>query len=810
MLNNFLRIAIRHITRNKAFSFINIAGFAIGLATCLLIMLYILDEHRYDKHQEYGDRSYRIAYLNNKGEKWVAASAPLAFGIKDALPEVEQVSRLLTFPDIARMLLQYKDGTQQKQLFESNGYYVDSTFFQILSYKFIYGNALTALNNPNSLVICEDIAHKFFGHVNPVGKQINVNTPFGPFNYTVTGVFESKTSKSHIPGRYFLSMRNNDTWNWVRQQTSWIGNSVFYTYVKLKKGTDAKHFEAKLQSFFNEKTAADMKAAGFSLTLYLQPVPDIYLHSSAANEIGANGNIIYLYILGSIAVFILVIACVNFMNLSTASAEKRAREVGMRKVLGAGKGALIRQFIGESFLMSLLALILALVLVFTLLPYFNILAQKEISLFDNPYLLLWIIVLTITSGLFAGAYPAFYLSAFNPVSVLKGKVLNNFSAVAIRKGLVIFQFTISICLIFAAIVIRQQLHYLKNQPLGFRKEQQLILPLGQAFLNSEVHYSSLKNELTGYPQIKSISSGSVYPGTSAMSDMLFYPEGGSKSDIVDIHLATVEKDYIETLGFQVLNGRTFSKDFPADSTSIILNETAVKALGYTTANAVGRKIHYDFGQFRDARTIVGVVKDFNFESLHNPIQPYGFTTNTFGSPYNYVIVSAVTDNYTDLLQKIRQVWEKLHPAIPLEYSFLDQDFQRNYQKERHAFGIISYFTIIAIFIACLGLFGLTIFSAEQRKREIGIRKVLGASARNVVVLLSRDFIRLVLIAFLIASPLAWYAMDKWLSEFAFHIQISWLTFLAAGMLAIFIALLTVSSQAAKAALTNPVKTLKAE
>ncbi|PSL33450.1 ABC transporter permease [Chitinophaga ginsengisoli] len=810
MLKNFLRIALRHITRNKIFSFINIAGFSIGLATCLLIMLYILDEHRYDKHQEYGDRSYRIAAVNNKGENWVASSAPLAFSVKDALPEVEQVARLLTFSDISRMLFQYKEGTEQKQLFESNGYYVDSTFFQIFSYNFIYGNALTALNTPNSLVICDDIARKFFGPVNPVGKQLTINTAFGPFNYTVTGVFNGKTTRSHIPARYFLSMRNNDMWNWTKQQTSWLGNNIFYTYVKLKKGTDAKRFEAKLQSFFNERTAADMKAAGFSQRLYIQPVPDIYLHSSAPNEIGTNGNIIYLYILGSIAAFILVIACVNFMNLSTASAEKRAREVGLRKVLGAGKGALVRQFIGESFLMSLMALILAFALVLALLPYFNILAQKEISLFDNPYLLLWIIALTIAAGLLAGAYPAFYLSAFNPISVLKGKILNNFSAVAIRRGLVVFQFTISICLIFAAIVIRQQLHYLKNQSLGFRQEQQLILPLGRAFLNSENYYTSLKNELTGYPQIKAISSGSAYPGTTNMSDMLFFPKGGSKSDIVDIYLATVEKDYIETLGFQVLNGRTFSKDFPADSASIILNETAVKALGYTAANAVGRKIYYDFGQFRDNRTIVGVVKDFNFASLHNPIQPYAFTTNTFGNQYTYVIINAATDNYSDLLQKIGQVWKKLFPTVPFEYSFLDQDFQRNYEKEQRAFLIISYFTIIAIFIACLGLFGLAIFSAEQRKREIGIRKVLGASVRNVVVLLSKDFIQLVLIAFVIASPLAWYAMDKWLSEFAFHIQISWLTFIAVGILAVFIALLTVSSQAAKAALTNPVKTLKAE
>lgn len=810
MFKNFLTIALRHISRNKVFSFINIAGLAIGLATCLLIMLYILDEHSYDKHYQGGDRNYRIAMIGSKGEKWVAASAPFAFGVKDELPDVEQATRLLTFPFISRMLLQYEEGVEKKQLFESNGYYVDSTFFHVLSYDFIYGNPYTALNTPNSMVICKDIARKFFGEVNPVGKLLIVNTPYGPSRYTVTAVFDNKKHNSHIPARYFLSMRNNDMWNWVQQQTSWIGNSIFYTYVKLKQGTDAKLFETKMQALFDQKAGAAMKAAGFSNKPFIQPVQDIYLHSSGANELGVNGNITYLYILASIAIFILVIACVNFMNLSTASAEKRAREVGLRKVLGAAKGGLIRQFIGESFLMCMMALALALLLVLLLLPYFNSVAGKDIGLFDNPSLLLWMTALTIITGVLAGAYPAFYLSAFNPVSVLKGKILNNFSATAIRKGLVIFQFTVSICLIFAAIIIRQQLDYFENQPLGFNKEQKIILPLGQALSDNEQHYISMKDELLKYPEIKAVSSASAYPGNHNLSDMLFFPEGGAKNDIVDIQLAAVEKDYVETLGFKVLNGRTFSKDFTADSNSIILNETAIKALGYSTANAVGRSIHYDFGGLRATLKIVGIVKDFNFQSLHNAIQPYGFTTTVFGNRYTYVIVSATTDNYTGLLRKIGQVWKTLHPSVPFEYTFLDQEFQHNYEKELHTFGIVTYFTVIAIFIACLGLFGLAIFSAEQRRREIGIRKVLGASAGNVVILLSRDFIQLVLIAFVVACPLAWYIMSQWLSEFAFRIQINWWTFLTSGMVAIAVALITVSSQAAKAAMSNPVKALKAE
>src|SRR6266536_46175 len=771
MFKNYLKIALRNLGKNKAFSFINIFGLAAGLASCLLIMLYIFDESSYDKYQKDGDLLFRIASVNNKGETWAASAAPLAFAVKNNLPEVEQSTRLMTFPDIAKMLIKYENGFEKKQFFETNGYYVDSTFFQIFTYDFVYGNGLTALNEPNSLVISKEMAQKFFGNTNPVGKPLLINTPFGEFNYTVKAVFDNSKYKSHIPANYFLSMRNNDMWNWVQQQTTMIGNSVFFTYVKLKETADPNLFEKKLQSFFDQQAGADSKAMGFSIKLFLQPVKDIYLHSSLGNEIAANGNITYLYILGSIAAFILLIACINFMNLSTARSEKRAKEVGVRKVMGAEKSALIWQFLGESFMMCVMALILALMLVQILLPYFNELTQKNIHFFDEPGLLFWIVGLTLLTGLFAGLYPAFYLSAFKPVSVLKGKIINSFSATAFRKGLVIFQFTISICLVFAAIVIWQQLDYLNNEQLGFNKNQKLILPLNDGYLNSESNYIALKNELLKYPEIKSVTSGSAYPGIANLNDMLFFSEGKTKNDNVDIHLTAVENDYIETLGFQLLSGRAFSKEFTGDSAGIILNETAVKQLGYTVANAVGRKIQYDVNNFKGALQIVGVVKDFNFESLHNQIQPCGFTTSVFANRYGYVIVSLNTNNYAGSLKKIKDTWATLNPSTPFEYSFLDQDFQRNYEKEQRTSGIVAYFTAIAILIACMGLFGLSAFAAEQRIKEIGIRKVLGASVSQVTMLLSKDFIKLVSIAVLVASPLAWWTMNKWLQNFAYQVNI---------------------------------------
>lgn len=813
MLKNYFKIAFRNLSRNKAFSLINILGLAAGLATCLLIMLYIFDETSYDKYHKDGERIFRIASessVNDKKETWAAASAPLAAALKTDLPEVEQVTRLMTFPDIKTMLLKYEHGNESKKFFERNGYYVDSTFFQLFTYDFIYGNAATALNSPNSIVISDQMATRFFGKENPVGKALMINTPFGEFNYTVQAVFKSTKCKSHIPANYFLSMRNNDMWNWVQAQTSWVNNSIFFTYAKLKQGADIKTFEQKLNPFFDRHAGAPIKAAGFSKTLFIQPLKDIYLRSSIGNEIAANGNIRYLYILGSIGAFILLIACINFMNLSTARSQKRAKEVGVRKVMGAERSALIRQFLGESFLMCIISLLLALIVSWILLPVFNNLTQKNIRFFNEPAIVYWIATLALLTGLLSGLYPAFYLSAYKPVSVLKGKIMNSFSAAAIRKGLVVFQFTVSICLIIGAVVIWQQLDLLKNQQLGFNKDQQLILPLQQAYRNSENAYLPLKTELLKIPDIKAVTSGSAYPGTSNLNDMLFYAEGKTTNEVVDIHLSTINNDYIATLGFKLLNGRSFSKDFTADSSAVILNEMAVKELGYTVENAVGKKIQYDFAGNHQVMQIVGVVKNFNFESLHNSIKPFGFTTEVFGNKYSYAIASFKTKNYSRLIKDIEKVWTKLNPATPFVYSFLDQDFQHNYEKEQRSSSIIACFTFIAILIACLGLFGLAAFSAEQRTKEIGIRKVLGASVADITALLSGDFIKLVIMSIIIASPIAWYCMNIWLNGFAYKIEISWWMFAGAGLLAVSIALITVSFQAIKSAIANPVNSLRTE
>lgn len=805
MLENYFKITVRNLIKNKIFTSINIFGLAVGLATCLLIMLYIFDELSYDKHHQDADRIYRIATKTPLGS-WAATSAPIAWGVKNDFPEVEQATRILKFPNLEKMLLKIEQNQEQKQFFETNGYYVDSTFFQIFTYDFKFGNVQSALNQPNTLVISEILSSKLFNTQNPIGKVVKLGLPFGEFNYTVKGVFKN-SHKSHLNAHFFLSMRNDDVGNWVDQQRNWATNNIFHTYVKLRKEVNTQSFIQKLPAFMKRHGEADLKALGVSKSLFLQPISDIYLTSELDNEISPNGSMTYLYIFGSIAVFLLLIACINFMNLSTARSEKRAKEVGVRKVMGAVKASLIRQFLGESLLMSLLALCLSLLFVKLLLPIFNNLTQKNLELFENPQFVGWIVGITLLTGLLSGLYPAFYLSAFKPITVLKGRLINTISATILRKSLVVFQFSISIVLILGAMVIGQQLSFIQNQHLGFNKNQQIVLPLQSS--QAADNYTALKSEIIKNPNVTSAASGSTYPGIELVEDLLFYAEGKSVKEVVDIHLAKVENDYIETLGFELLHGRSFSKNFTADSNSIILNEEALKQLGYDAKTAVGKNIYYEWQNVRHTRQIVGVVKDFNFQSLHQKIKPFGFTT-TGGEKNHYFIANVQTKDYAKLLDNFEQIWRKINPDTPFAYSFLDQDFQRNYEKERRTSQIVLYFTVIAVLIACLGLFGLATFSAERRTKEIGIRKVLGASVTSITTLLSKDFLKLILISNAIAFPIAWWAMQQWLAGFEYHIQMQWWIFVLAGILAIAVALLTISFQSIKAALMNPVKSLKSE
>ena len=808
MFANFIKIALRNLARNKVFSSINIFGLAAGLATCLLIILYITDELSYDKHFKDADSIFRLAYSTEQGD-WSSQPAPVAAAMKAEFPEVEDVVRVVKFPNMDEVLLRYDAAGTPRKFFEKNGYYADRSFFKIFSYRFTHGNASTALDEPNSIAICEQMSAKLFGNENPINKLLKISTPFGELSYTVKGVFKNNDVKTHLPVNFILSTNNNDIGTWIAGETSWTSNNIFHTYFKLKANTDKQIFSRKLQPFLERHAGDELKKAGYTKTLFMQPLKGIYLHSSIGNEIASNGNIKYLYILGSIAAFILLIACINFMNLSTAKSEKRAREVGVRKVMGAGKSSLIKQFMGESLIMCLIALVLGLIMARLFLPLFNTLTEKELHFFNDSRYLYTIIALTVVTGLLAGLYPAFYLSAFKPVLVLKGKLANNFSATFIRKGLVVFQFAVSACLILAAIVIWKQLKFVQQQQLGFNKEQQLVLPLHEKRL--ALSYNSLKDELLNNSEVKSVTSASTYPGIPNLNTMLFYAEGKPSTDFVDIYMATVENDYFSTLGINFISGRPFSNKFTADSASIVLNETAVKQLGYDPVNAVGRKVQYDWQNKHYTLNIVGVAKDFHFESLHNPIRPFAFSpTNFFANKYSYVIANLHTNDYSKTLSRIQNTWTHIYPNMPFSYSFIDQDFQRNYQKEKRTSGIVISFTCVAILIACLGLFGLATFSAETRTKEIGIRKVLGASEAAIVALLSKQFLRLVVIALLFAFPVSAWVMNKWLSNFAYRIPVEWWMFVVAGGMALLIAFITVSYQSIKSAFANPVKSMRTD
>jgi putative ABC transport system permease protein len=610
-----------------------------------------------------------------------------------------------------------------------------------------------------------------------------------------------------------MSISSGNIGNFVRRVTDFGSNNMFGTYVLLKPGTDAAGMEKKLPAFVEKYMRKDLRAMGFNKKQFLLPIKDVHLRSGTSGsvmKIKGSGNLTYLYILASVAVFILLIACINFMNLATARSAKRATEVGIRKVLGAERNALIRRFLGESILLAVVSFLLALVLTRLLLPLFSNISGVQLTFNPAEHALMFtgFIVLAVITGLLAGSYPALYLSAFRPIKVLKGRFSNSLSAITLRKALVVLQFTISAALIIAAIAIGKQMNFMRNTDLGFAKDQQIVIPLRTD--NAKYIGSALKAEITKNEMAISAGASSFYPGIGNPSDRRFYTPDKTVSEGILVKTNRVDKTYLQTLEIKLIAGRLFSEAFPADTNNrIIMNQAAVRKLGFKEAqSAIGKQIMTDWRGETQQYEIVGVVKDFNYEGLQEEIIPYCFFTDN--RLRNYLVTHAKPGNLQPLLQYMEKAWNKLIPTEPFEYSFLDQDFQKNYEAENRLSDLIRYFMIIAITICCLGLFGLAAFSAEQRTKEIGIRKVLGSSVTGIIGLLSKDFMKLVIIGNLLALPVAWYMMYKWLQEFAYRTPLSWWVFVAAIVLSAIIALLTVSYQAIRSALMNPVKSLRTE
>ncbi len=817
MLRNYLKIAWRNLLRSKSFSAINILGLSVGMTCCMLLLLYIRSELSFDKHHEHANNLYLLGSRSkigqNAGREGPNASAPYAAALKSEYPEIENVTRLFA-PDEKSLLQVREPGKPVLSFYETRGYQVDSTFFDLFSYQFTEGNSKNALTDLHSVVLSEEVAQKLFGDATALGKTIRIGGDAGLGDeFKVTGVYRDASANSHIDARFFVPIYAGGIGSFLREaRLDFANNNMFVTYLRLKQGASPRQLETKFLAFIEKYARSDLKSVGFDKDMFLVAVPDLHLYSNFQAVVTPTNSPTYLYILGSIALFTLLIACINFMNLSTARSAKRAAEVGVRKVMGAQQSALVRQFLGESMILTFLALLIALVLVAVFLPLFNQLTNKSLSVFElfEPQIALSFLVLAVVTGLLAGSYPAFYLSLFNPVQVLKGGAVNgsrnSLSAVTLRRGLVVFQFVVSVGLVLATFIIQEQMRFLRDQPLGFTQDQQIAIP----FRSSEARsmYPAFRTEIVRNNQVVSAAGTQFYPGIANLSDMVFHRPEQSVNEGHDIRINRVDYDLLQTMGFRLSQGRMFSRQFPGDTANrLIVNEATLRKFQIAPANAIGQRLNFDWQGETTPFEIVGVVKDFHFEDLHQTIEPYAFMLSNRPS-FNYVIAHVNGANLANTLSFLEQTWKSLRPDEPFEYTFLNEDFQKNYQAEARTSRIVSTFTLISILISCLGLFGLAAFAAQQRTKEIGVRKVLGASIPSIVTLLAKDFLKLVVIAILIASPIAWYAMHRWLQDFAYKIDIPWWVFVAAGGLALLIAFLTVSFQSIKAALMDPVKSLR--
>jgi putative ABC transport system permease protein len=819
MFRTYLKTAWRNVIKSKMFSIINVVGLSVGLTCCMLITLYIVNETSYDSYQKNSKDIYQLGTefigLGNF-KKLPNTPAPMAEIMKSVFPEIKQTARLVSLFGEDKTLLQYQPspGASMKSFYETKGYMADSTFFRMFTYNFVEGDAQHALNNPNTVVLSEEIAKKLFGNQPALNKVIHISSSTnGDHDFLITGVFKPVDKPSHIDGRFFMSMMGGKVAGMIKDAgTNLVNNNMYFTYLQLKRGADAKKLESEFPAFLNQYAGKALKAYGFTKRQFLVPLTKIHLDEDVKNNVTPGGSVMYLYILASIALFTLLIACINFMNLATAQSAKRSSEVGIRKVLGAERRFLITQFLGEAILVSLCALLLAFAFTKLLLPLFNSASGRQLSFSveNNALLIAAFAVLSVITGLIAGSYPAFYLSSFNPAKVLKGKFSNSLAAVSLRKWLVVFQFVISIVLIVASVVIATQMNYLRSADLGFNQNQQIVIPLRSE--NAKKMYGVFKDDLLKQAGVANVGASTFYPGISNVADNIYFTDGKDMQQGKDVKMNYVDTRYLQSLDIKPIAGRIYSDEYYSEDTTgtIVVNETAIKALGFPNASqAVNQKLHFTYNDSTYNFNIIGVVKDFHYEDLHLPIGPYGFQLNT-PPLFNYMIVHIQSADITKALQAIQNTWHNLNSTEPFDYSFLDKDFQKNYDAENRLASIVGDFTFIAILISCLGLFGLATFSAEQRIKEIGVRKVLGASVTSIVGLLSKDFLKLVAIAVVIASPLAWYVMNKWLQSFAYRTHISWMVFVITTLVAMFIALLTISFQAIKAAVANPVKSLRTE
>lgn len=815
MIKNYLSIAFRNLLKHKVFSIINLTGLALGIACCTLLALYIKDEFGYEKHFAKAEQIYRITstFQTGNGEMQNSrTSPPIAMAVREELPEVAEATRVISPPEVEQHLIQYKEIS----FYERKGYLVDSTFFQVFSYAFKEGSAQTALRTPSSVVLSASVAEKLFGKNSALDELVVITSGGSVDTFRISGVLQPQQYKSHVDADFYMSMNSKGWGEWISTINTWAGQNFVYSYLLLKEGTSIEETNQKLAALLEKNGGKELQEMGMKKTLHLQALMDIHLYSSQyEGDLGEKGNIIYLYILTSIGIFILLIACINFMNLTTAKASQRASEVGVRKTMGATRASLVKQFLGESILLVLMATALSIMLVQFVLPFFNYVTQKELSLTGFNVLLLTgtLFSIALLTGVAAGSYPAFYLSSFQPAVVLKNKRLGGGGSNWLRKSLVVVQFVISITLISSIVIIYSQMNFVRSQALGFNPEYQVTFPMRT--LEAKQSYDHVKNDLQSLSGVTGISAATSLPATPLMRDFSLYKQGGSMQDAVHHFLVFNDENYFKTLGIKVVAGREFtyssdSANWSASKVHVIVNEASLKELNIPLTEAVGTVLFTEWrGQIK-SHEIIGVVENFHQMSLHDEISPLIFQLPAARNEYVFITVGISANSYTTFIQEAETRWKKQNPNTPFESMLLSQHVKKQYEADERMSIIITFFTFIAIAISCMGLYGLSIYVTERKTKEIGIRKVMGASVTSIVSMLSIDFIKLVVLAFAIAAPISYYLMSEWLQTFSFRIELNLLVFVLAGVLSFSIAWLAVGFESVKAAVTNPVTALRNE
>ncbi|HZY78981.1 MAG TPA: ABC transporter permease [Cyclobacteriaceae bacterium] len=816
MLSNYIKIAVRQLLKNKIFSFINIFGLSVGVACCVLLTIFIQDEFAYEKHFKDHERIYRMytTFLKDgTAESFPRTSPPIATALGDLLPEVEVASRSVAPPDVTQHLVRYKD----KQFFENNGLLVDSTFFDIFNYEFAEGSGTTALDAPATVVITDKLSKKIFGDQSAIDELLIINSGRSVDTFRVTGIVKTNDKKSHTDASFFMSLHSQGWGEFVMNEQTWAWNNFVNGYLKLRPGVKTSDVEEKIAKLLEERAGEQLKGAGIVKELHLQPIDDIRLYSNFSNSFGdmGTGSITYIYILGSIGVFILLIACINFMNLTTAKAAQRAGEVGIRKSMGAYRSHLVRQFLGESFTIVAVSLVLAVGLIYLTLPVMNTITNKQLTIGDTdlPLIAGALVVVGLLTGLIAGSYPAFFLSAFEPARVLKGKNMTGDGSSLLRKGLVVFQFVITITLISSIFIIQQQLNYISNKSLGFNDKGVIMIPLRTT--EAANNFSLLKREIARIPGVVTVSGTSSLPSTPQFSDWAMYPEGSTNDKGILNRAVSVSEDYFKTLGIDLIAGRdvvfptdTFSFSYPTNK--IIVNEATLRAYNMTPEQAIGQKLYAEWESGKRSHQIIGVIKDYHHRSLHLPIVPTLYYLPPADNRYSFLVAHTEGSDFKTLSAHMKETWDKVILTTPFESQDLTSSVEKQYEDDDRVNTMLSVSTALAIIISCMGLYGLSIFVAERKLKEIGIRKVLGASVAGIVGMLSRDFIKLVAISFVIAVPIGWYLMTEWLSGFEYKIELGFMVFILAGIVSFLIAWITVGFESIKAALGNPVKALRSE